>query len=315
MSRFYGVPGSAAAVIDITKTGYTEYIETFTIANDTTKEITLSSGGLKFYVDVKDSIYGTYINGIGFGVKNTSSGVWRNTTGQNGALFVDATGTNYEYPLSIGQTVVVAASKVGYSSDSSSITLTQASPVQLVTLHLVNLSGSAPSAGNFTAVITVGDWTAPKEIAGASVTMNELGRMASTNAAGTAMFFNVPVGTYSLVVSAPGYQSVTSDITGASLETAMKRVNLLPTGFRQDGNGTIRDPDGNLYQPWNPNYGDGNGNYIPGGSTAYNQNTSAAAANDRAAAGITVFLDNIMGIGAFVFILLGIWFVKKIILT
>ena len=73
--------------------------------------------------------------------------------------------------------------------------------------------------------------------------MNELGRMASTNAAGVAMFYNVPVGSYSLQVSAPGYQSATSDITGTNQDTVMKRVNLLPNGFRQNENGTIIDPE------------------------------------------------------------------------
>ena len=157
ISNFIAVPGSAAAIVDVTKAGYPEYIETFTIASSFTKEVTLGPTGIKLYVDVKDSIYGSYINNIGFGVKNTTSGVWRNSTGQSGALYIDSTGASHEYPLAIGQTVVVAASKAGYLPDWESVTIAQ--DEQIVTLQLVNINGSAPSSGNFTAVIAAASMT------------------------------------------------------------------------------------------------------------------------------------------------------------
>lgn len=308
ISNFIAVPGSAAAIIDVTKAGYAEYIETFTIASSFTKEVTISQSGVKFYVDVKDSIYGSYLNNIDFGVKNTTSGVWRNVSNRPGALYVDSTGLLANEPLSIGQTVIVAASKAGYRSDWDSITLTQAEPPLLVTLQLVNINGSAPSSGNFTGVIALRNGLTGVEIPGGSVTINELGRMASTNGAGVAMFYNVPVGSYSLLASATGYPAVTDDITGTDQETVMKSITLLPTGYvwgpdpdDPDGPPIIIDPDGNPYQPWNPDYDPD----VPG----------ATEANDRAADAITSFLDNAVGIAGLVFILLLFWFVKKIFLT
>ena len=196
----------------------------------------------------------------------------------------------------------MAASKAGYLSDWESVTIP--SDEYTVTLQLVNINGSAPSSGNFTAVIAAASMTTGLEIPGASITINELGRMAGTNGAGVAMFYNVPVGSYSLLVSAPGYNSATSDITGTDQETVMKRVDLLPTGYHQNENGTIIDPNGNPYRPWDPNY-PGSPGYTGGNNTS----------NEKAAAGITAFLDNIIGVGAFILILILGWFVKKIVFS
>lgn len=309
ISNFIAVPGSAAALIDVTKAGYPEYLETFTIASDMTKEITLGQNEIKLFVDVVDSIYGNLLDNVNVGIKNTTSGVWRNATGAHGALYYSTTGLNHEYPLAIGQTVVVAASKAGYLPDSETITIQGDSAVTLFTvkLHLVNINGSAPSSGNFTLGMVAGSMLTGREIAGASVTINELGRMGATNNGGVAWFYNVPVGSYTVLVSAPGYQAATTDVTGTDLETVMTRIDLLPTGYRQEENGTIIDPRGNPYQPWNPNY-DPNGG-------VYNPNATAAAANERAADAITAFLDNAINIAGLVFILLLFWFIKKIIFT
>jgi PKD repeat protein len=296
--QFIAVPGTAAALISVRKTGYPEYVETFTITSDLTKEIILGGMGIKLYVDVKDSIYGTFIDNVDVGIKNTTSGIWRNKSGSGGYLYYDSTGANYEYPLKIGQTVVVAASKAGYRPDSKTVTIPN--NFYTVTLNLVNINGSAPSSGNFTAVIAVADMETGLMINGASVAINELGWIRATNGAGTALFYNVPVGSYSSLVSADGYQSVTSDISGSDQETSMKRVDLLKNGYHQDDDGNIIGPGGTPVVP--------GGGTIPGAGG----NTTAAAANDKAANAITIFLDNAVSIGSFVFILLMIWFVKKI---
>ena len=292
MITFLAVPGSAAAIVDITASGFQEYIETFSINSDMTKTITLSNPSVTVYLDVKDSTLGYYLDDLNIGIQNVSSGVWRNSTGRSGSLYFDSTGASYEYPIAINDTIVLAASKTGYRSASQTVTIPY--DHYLVTLLLVNLNGTAPSSGNFTAVLGCTDMQDGKPIVGASMTLQELGLMAATNQAGVATFRNIPVGTYTIQVTASGYQSGTSSITGTDQETAMKNIRLVRNGCSLSETGILSC----------------NGTVVnPGGGTGAAANQSA---NEKAAAGISAFLDNIVTIGIFVLLVLGAWFIVKI---
>ena len=291
MLTFIGAPASAAAIVDVTATGFPEYIDTFTFINDMTKTITLASPTISLYLDVKDSSLGYYLDGCEVGIKNITSGVWRNKTMENGAVYFDSTGANYEYPLSINQTVIVGATKAGYRPAWQSVTIPY--DRYLVTLNMVNLNGTAPSSGNFTAIIGCTDMQDGAVIIGASITVQELGRIAVTNQGGVATFRNLAVGTYTLQATAPGYQSGMSSITGTDQETAMKNIRLMRVGCVINEknilvcNGTVVGPGGQ--------------------GTTGNQ-----SANEKAAGGATAFLNNIVTVGTIVFTLLGLWFIKKI---
>lgn len=84
----------------------------------------------------------------------------------------------------------------------------------------------------------------------------------------------------------------------------MASINLLPAGYHQNENGTIIDPDGNPYQPWNPDY-PGSPGYTGGNNTG----------NEKAAAGLNAFLDHIVEIGLLILVLILFWFCKKIFFT
>jgi hypothetical protein len=291
MITFNAVPGSAAAIVDVTTISYPEYIETFTVNQDLIKQITLAPVTVRLNLDVKDSSLGFYLDGVDIGIKNTTSGIWRNSTGHSGAIFFDSTGTNYEYPLSINQNVILAASKAGYFPQSKNVTIT--SDGQLITIGLVQINGTAPSSGNFTAIIGSTDSQTGNPISGASITVQELGRIGLTNSAGVATFRNLPVGSYQLQVQAPNYQSALSDISGTDQDTVMKNIRL-------DRNGCTRS-DQNVLTC--------NGTAIGGGGVV---NGTVQNPNERAAAGVSYFLDNIFNFAAVVLILIGLWFVKKI---
>lgn len=229
MISFGSVPGAAAAIVDVTASGFPEYIETFTMNQNMVKIITLSSPSISLYLDVKDSSNGAYINGVdNIGIKNVSSGVWRNTSGHNGAIYFDSTGANYDWPISLNETVIVAADEAGYRSAWESVIIHQ--DRQLVTLKMVNLNGTAPTSGNFTAVIAVSDLQDSKPLIGASLSIQEIGRMSSTNSAGVGTFRNVPVGTYTVQASATGYSPSSTTITGTEMDTLMTSIRLIRDG-------------------------------------------------------------------------------------
>jgi hypothetical protein len=287
---FLDVPGSSSALVRITAEGFKTYTESFSIYQDVVKTITLLPPSITVFLDVKDSTYGNYLEDVGVGIKNTTSGAWRNSTQPIGKLYFDTTGASFQYPLSLNETIVLAASKAGYLPASE--TLTIPSDQYKVTLKLININGTVPSSGNFTAVISTSSRATGEIIAGASVAIQELGRFGSTNGAGTITFRNLPVGGYTVLASATGYQSTTAEISGSDGDTFMKVIRLLPDGCSVSESG-VTNCGGNQTYP---------GETIPGNLTG----------NEKAANGISVFLDHIIEIGLLILIPLLVWFMKKI---
>lgn len=103
-------------------------------------------------LDVKDAITKAFIADTTVGIKNTTSGVWRNSTLPTGAGYADSTGAAYEYPLSIGQSITLAANKTGYSSESSTFYIPYSG--YLTTLYLTP-SSYQTSGGNWNLVVSV----------------------------------------------------------------------------------------------------------------------------------------------------------------
>jgi hypothetical protein len=294
---FHNASAGAAASVVVTATGFPMYVEMFSFTSDMTKEISLSPLTVNLYVNIQDSYTGYYLSDTGVGIQNATSGTWRNSTQSTGTIYFDSTGANYEFPLSINQTVIVAASKAGYRPASQTVTIPY--DKYTITLLLANLNATIPSSGNFTAIIAVHSVTTGREIPGASVNIQELGRMAASNQGGAATFRNLPVGTHTLSISAAGYQPAIDSITGTDQETAMKLINLIPSGCSRSETGTI-SCNGTVVIPGGGSIGTGTANQTP---------------NEKAAGGVTAFLDNIIGIGMLVLLLILFWFVKKIFLS
>lgn len=293
MITFTNQPAGAAAIVQVTATGYKDYVATFSFTSDMLKEIQMSPPSVDLYVNVRDSSTGHYMEDFQVGIQNTTSGTWRNSTQETGSLYFDSTGANYEYPLSLNETVILAASKAGYKPNWKSVTIPY--DMYTTTLYLINLNATAPSSGNFTAVIAVSDRKTGTGIQGASVTIQGLGRAGTTTTAGAVTFRNVAAGTYTLSVSAPGYQSRISDLTGTDGDTVLKSIQLLPEGCSISESGTMIC-DGSIV--------------VPGMTPTTNQ-----TANEKAAGGVNAFLDNIVSIGSLILIAIVFWFGKKIIFS
>lgn len=271
MITFSNVPASAIGALKVTHAGYQDHTEQFSITSDLIKDVILRSPSLSLYLDVKDWEYGYYLQDVTVGIKNVTSGTWRNSTHETGAIFFDSTGASGQYPLSLNETVILAATKAGYREAWKSVTIPK--DKYLVTLSLVHINGTAPTAGNFSAVIAARNMSSGMDIAGASITIQELGRMSSTNAAGAVTFRDLPVGTYTVLASAPGYESTIGEITGSDGDTVMKVIRMLPKGWTQ---------------------GPGDAVIPPGGAAPVGGNQTA---DQKAEAGVTSFLDNLVTLG------------------
>lgn len=296
MVTFYNQSASAAAYVGVTATGYKEYDDTFTFTSDMIKEIRLSPPSVEINLDIRDSSTGYYLENVNVGIKNTTSGTWRNSTQEIGSLYFDSTGANYEYPISINETIIVAADKAGYKPNWKSVTVPSSIlyNTYVITLYLINLNATAPSSGNFTAVVAVSDRRSGGVIQGASVAITELGRAGSSSTTGTVTFKNIAAGTYTMTASATGFNPASTEITGTDGETVLKSIALVRTGCSVTEGGTVIC--GNETSPL--------------ASTTGNQ-----SANEKAAGGVSAFLDNIVSIGGLILLGLCFWFGKKIIFS
>ena len=129
----------------------------------------VNPSGVVFNVDIKDSISGALIQDAGFGVKNTTTGVWRNSTSPTGLLYVDSTDPGYLYPLSINQTITIAANKTGYGSASKTFRIpydNYREYLYLVPSTVVNATGAG------TVVATVVSNAHGTPISGTSVSLD-----------------------------------------------------------------------------------------------------------------------------------------------
>jgi hypothetical protein len=181
-------------------------------------------------MDVNNAITGVHIGGATVGIQNTSSGIWRNSTSPYGAVDFQSTGSSREHPLSVGQTIRVAASARGYVPNS--LTYTIPYDKYLVTLNLMPTSVT-PATGYGTLVVNVVRNKDGLPVSGATVSVED-GHMkiASTNSAGTITFYNVTEGTHEVIVSTPyyAYQQASKSITITSGETQFVTIQLVETG-------------------------------------------------------------------------------------
>jgi len=231
------------------------------------------SGGAGNYtvvnLDIKNSQTGALVQDATCGIRNTTSGIWRNTTAPTGLIYYDATGTAWEYPLSVGQLITLAAGGTGYKPSFVNLTIPYSNYRQV--LYLVP-SSIVNATGTFTLVVsTVADKTGV-QISGASVVL-DTGQMQSTNSAGVTTFYNVTAGSRTITVSTPtyGYLTTSQIITGIAGETRLITFRLIMVG---------ETPVTTFISP-TPT-GTGAGNYSP------------SALNERGSAGLAGMIDSLI---------------------
>jgi len=164
--------------------------------------------GISLLVDIKDAAFpNAFIQGASFGILNTTSGEWGNTTATYGALELsDIKGIK----LSSNQTVQICAKATGYPEETCD---TFAIPYDgyLATLYLTK-TGDVPSGGNWNLIVT-----AKKNIDGTPLNSATIEvwtgvsgpgyYSAITDNNGVAVFMNVSASTLATIrATAQGYQ-------------------------------------------------------------------------------------------------------------
>ncbi len=198
--------------------------------------VNISSGiitGISSFLDVRDAATGIYIGNVTVGIRNLTDMSWRNTTSSTGAVIFNSTGSSYQYPLSVGQTIGYGASALGYVESSTNDTLMYNN--WLTTLFLTRIDQQV-SNGTWSIIITVKRNLDAAPISGATVTVTSgvsgVGMwQQSTDMNGIASFINITPSTLALVeASKPGYQSNSLVVQVFPNTTQHKTIELVGVG-------------------------------------------------------------------------------------
>lgn len=197
-------------------------------------------------VEIKDSSSGSMIQHAGVGIYDYTHTVWRNTTTNTGIVYYDSTGASYEYPLSVGQTVKLAAWATGFGTLYKDVTIQyngqwhQPNAVQMLLIKNATL----PSSGNATITVNVVSNAngGPLDGAYVLVTNNALlyGVSKLTTGGGSAVFSNIPAGDdYEILITKQGYNSATMYTDAPANVVTTVDVSLVLQGATPTPTGTI----------------------------------------------------------------------------
>jgi PKD repeat protein len=184
--------------------------------------------GMIVNLDVKNAITGALIQDATVGIKNVTTGVWRNTTAPTGLVYFSTTDPGYLYALSQNQTITLAANKSGYRSAYETFAI----PYNNYRARLFLLPDTFVNAtGTGTVVVNVIRNKDGLTVSGMSVVL-DTGQIGITNGAGAATFLNVTAGARVVRVSDPdgSYQDTESSFTLAEGETKLLVVQVVLVG-------------------------------------------------------------------------------------
>jgi PKD repeat protein len=186
------------------------------------------ASGMIVNLDVKDATSGALIQDSTVGIRNTSSGVWRNTTAPTGLVYFSTTDPGYLYPLTQGQSITLAANKTGYKDASETFAIpynNYRARLFLMPLNVINATGTG------TVVVNTIRNKDGLTISGISVVLDS-GQMGITNTAGATTLYNVTAGTRYVTVTDPdkGYQDTKSSFNLSAGETKLVVIQMVRVG-------------------------------------------------------------------------------------
>lgn len=179
-------------------------------------------------LDVRAADTGALIQGANVGIYDPAHNVWRNSTAPTGLVYFDSTGSNYEYPLYIGEHVKLGAWSPGYQYQDVDITIPYSN--YRAVLNLLPI-GTVTKAGTFTLFANTVRDVDGLAMGGFSVSL-DTGQVRSSNSAGSAIFYNVTEGNRTITVSDPDqvYQTALKQITGIAGETKIVNIRMVKIG-------------------------------------------------------------------------------------
>ena len=210
----------------------------------------ISPTDVSIYITAWDPAKSTAISNAVIGIYNYTASVWQNWTSGTGVAFFDSTGADQEYPLTVGETVRVGASAVGYTTGYGNITI----PFDAYSsvLNLISTS-DAPIGTNATLSVVILDNWASTPIEGGTITIvNEtagFARSRVSDAVGTVLFPNINSGRYQITAASTGYQTAstfTDLVAGETEIISFSLVHIGATPVVTDTAGVAQyDEDGN----------------------------------------------------------------------
>jgi len=262
--------------------------------------------GITLYLTAKNALTGYYIQDVTFGLKNTTSGIWKYGLAPTGTSYADTTaGTAslYQYPLTVGQSVEAYAAATGYNSLNTTFTIPYDGWVQYMLLtpnSVINATGTG------TVVATVIRNKDGTPVGQASVTL-DTGQMAITNGAGAATFLNVTAGNREATVTNVGYQGfedTSKTFVLSAGETKMVIIELLGTG---------ETPHPTYAPPTSPGdvLVDTDGDGIPDTPSSLVGNYTAGQLNQRGSSGLMEMMGTLIGFWPLIFLLAFLKFMKE----
>jgi len=262
--------------------------------------------GITTYLTAKNAITGYYIQDVTFGLKNTTSGIWKYGLAPTGTSYADSTaGTEslYQYPLTVGQEVESYAAATGYNSLNTTFTIPYDGWVQYMLLtpnSVINATGTG------TVVATVIRNKDGTPVGQASVTL-DTGQMAITNGAGAATFMNVTAGNREATVTNVGYQGfedTSKTFVLSAGETKMVIIELLGTGETPHPTYAPPTSTGDVLV-------DTDGDGIPDTPSSLVGNYTAGQLNQRGSSGLMEMMGSLIEFWPLIFLLAFLKFMKE----
>ena len=224
-NKYFDVKFNATNAYGTCSLSYPNYLST---TGDTTP--------VSIVVNNKDITTGYAISNSNAGIYNGTDNSWYNKTATTGQYAFNGTGTYGQYPLTIGQNVLVAGWANGYKaadplSDDNPVGYYNVNPIsanyQVITINLIPVT-LVPAAGTGNLIVTVKKDKTGAAFDGATVAAGTSTKL--TNSAGIAMFYNITPATISVTASDVWYQSQTQSITIVSGATANASFSLVMLG-------------------------------------------------------------------------------------
>lgn len=237
VSHTYQEPGIYTVIL-------TAYNTTGNLEETVKKDYILVSNasGMAVNLDIKNAITGALVQDTTVGIRNTTTGVWRNTTAPTGLVYFTSTDPGYLYPLTIGQSITLAANKSGYQDASTTFNI----PYNNYRAILYMMPSSVVNAtGNGTVVVNVVRALTGLTVSGMSVALDS-GHVGITNTAGAVTLFNVSAGNRTATVTDPSGTYLPTEKTFALAAGETKLVSVM---VARDDDPPITDPNSTPVSP------------------------------------------------------------------
>jgi hypothetical protein len=212
-----------------TKNGYISANETITYEYggqvvDLYLDYVTHEGELEIWADVVDAENGYTIGGAMISLWDNYHKEWKNKTAATGAIAISASGTNGQYPITVGTNYTICGSANGYSKYCTEPFRFKLENDKVPFILPLSLLGVAPT-GNFTTTIKVIDYDTRYPIAGTAITLSN-GQGVTTNTQGVAKLIS-PAGSYTISAYKDGYAGATQTITGADGQNVAVNFELM----------------------------------------------------------------------------------------